>query len=82
MECLPESLVSICSECYLLIRSCYHRFPQELDDPYLGLLKVTIEGAEYWDSASSLMVRAVGYVKAAFGDPSTLEGDNKKVNFP
>jgi general stress protein 26 len=63
--------------------SCfYHRFPQELDDPYLGLIKVTIEGAEYWDSASSLMVRAVGYVKAALGNPSTLEGDNKKVNFP
>jgi hypothetical protein len=48
----------------------------------LALLKVTIEGAEYWDSASSLMVRAVGYVKAALGDGSTLEGDNKKVNFP
>ena len=58
------------------------RFPQELDDPHLGLLKITIEGAEYWDSASSIMVRAVGYVKAAFGDGSTLEGENKKVNFP
>ncbi|CAF0969311.1 unnamed protein product [Adineta ricciae] len=54
-------------------------FPQELDDPHLGLLKVTIEGAEYWDSASSIMVRAVGYVKAAFGDGSTLEGENKKI---
>lgn len=58
------------------------RFPQELDDPHLGLLKVTIEGAEYWDSASSNMVRAIGYAKAAFGDASTLEGENKKVNFP
>ncbi len=48
----------------------------------MALLKITIEGAEYWDSAASLMVRAVGYVKAAFGDPSTLEGENKKVNFP
>jgi hypothetical protein len=48
----------------------------------LALLKVTIEGAEYWDSTASLMVRAVGYVKAAMGDGSTLEGDNKKVNFP
>ncbi|CAF4929981.1 unnamed protein product, partial [Rotaria sp. Silwood1] len=56
-------------------------FPQELDDPNLGLLKVTIEGAEYWDSASSLMVRAVGYVKAALGNPSTLEDENKKVDF-
>ena len=58
------------------------RFPQELDDPHLGLIKVTIEGAEFWDSASSLMVRAVGYVKAALGNPSTLEGENKKVSFP
>jgi len=48
----------------------------------LSLLKITIEGAEYWDSASSLMVRAVGFVKAALGDPSTLEGENKKVDFP
>jgi hypothetical protein len=61
---------------------CYYRFPGELEDPRLALLKITIEGAEYWDSAASLMVRAVGYVKAAFGDPSTLEGENKKVNFP
>ena len=58
------------------------RFPQELDDPNLGLIKVTIEGAEYWDSASSLMVRAVGYVKAALGNPTILEGEHKKVNFP
>jgi len=57
-------------------------FPKELDDPHLGLVKVTIDGAEYWDSASSLMVRAVGYFKAAFGNASTLEGDNKKVDFP
>jgi hypothetical protein len=64
------------------IISFYHRFPQGLDDPHLGLLKVTIEGAEYWDSASTFMVRAVGYVKAALGNPSTLEGDNKKVNYP
>lgn len=63
-------------------RFCSYRFPQELDDPNLGLIKVTIEGAEYWDSASSLMVRAVGYVKAALGNPSILEGENKKVNFP
>jgi hypothetical protein len=60
----------------------YHRFPQELDDPHLSLLKITIEGAEYWDSAASIMVRAVGFVKAALGDPSTLEGENKKVIFP
>ncbi|CAF3984433.1 unnamed protein product, partial [Rotaria sp. Silwood1] len=56
-------------------------FPQELDDPNLGLLRVIIDGAEYWDSASSFVVRVVGYVKAAFGNASTLEGDNKKVNF-
>ncbi|CAF1174763.1 unnamed protein product [Rotaria sordida] len=56
-------------------------FPKELDDPNLGLLKVTIEGAEYWDAASSMITRAVGYVKAALGNASTLEGDNKKVNF-
>jgi hypothetical protein len=49
----------------------------------LALLKVTIEAAEYWDSASSIMVRAVGYAKAAFDNMATPpECDNKKVNFP
>jgi len=81
MESIFESLVRFSLNIIYII-FFYHRFPQELDDSHLGLLKITIEGAEYWDSASSLMVRAVGFVKAALGDPSTLEGENKKVDFP
>jgi hypothetical protein len=81
MESIFKSLVSFLSRFYLDL-FFHYRFPKELDDPQLALIKVTIEGAEYWDSAASLMVRAVGYVKAALGDPSTLEGENKKVNFP
>ncbi|CAF1114866.1 unnamed protein product [Didymodactylos carnosus] len=57
-------------------------FPGGLDDPDLALLRIDIDSAEYWDSASNIMTRAVGYVKAALGDGSKLEGENKKVNFP
>ncbi|CAF1027541.1 unnamed protein product [Didymodactylos carnosus] len=57
-------------------------FPGGLDDPELALLRIDVEGAEYWDSASNLMTRAVGYVKAALGDANILEGENRKVNFP
>jgi general stress protein 26 len=39
-------------------------FPDGLDDPDLALLRVQVEGAEYWDSPSSTMVHIVGLVKA------------------
>jgi general stress protein 26 len=56
-------------------------FPKGLDDPDLALLKVTVEQAEYWDSPSSTVVHAVGYVKSLVtGEPPKM-GENKKLNF-
>ncbi len=56
-------------------------FPQGLEDPNLALLKVTIDQAEYWDSASSTMVHLLGLVKAVTtGKASQGEGtDHAKV---
>jgi general stress protein 26 len=39
-------------------------FPKGLDDPDLALLRVHVEGAEYWDSPSSTMVQIAGFLKA------------------
>ena len=39
-------------------------FPKGLDDPNLGLLRVDVEKAEYWDSPSSAVVQLIGFAKA------------------
>lgn len=39
-------------------------FPNGLDDPDLTLIKVDMDGAEYWDSSSSAMVQLAGLAKA------------------
>ncbi|MBI4396845.1 MAG: pyridoxamine 5'-phosphate oxidase family protein [Elusimicrobia bacterium] len=39
-------------------------FPGGLDDPDLGLLRVTVEEAEYWDAPSGIMVKLAGFLKA------------------
>jgi general stress protein 26 len=56
-------------------------FPGGPDDPKAALLKVEVEGAEYWDAPSSTLVHAYGYVKAlATGEPPKA-GENDKVAF-
>ena len=55
-------------------------FPQGLDDPDLALLRVTVDKAEYWDSPSSAMVHAFGYVKALVTGAPPSPGDNRKIN--
>jgi general stress protein 26 len=45
-------------------------FPQELEEPDIGLLKVTASNAEYWDAPASWIAKTVGFVKAATtGEP-------------
>lgn len=58
-------------------------FPEGLDDPNLALLKITVKKAEYWDAASSKMVRLIGFVKAIVSkEPYKGEGtDNEKLTF-
>jgi general stress protein 26 len=56
-------------------------FPQGLEDPDLGLLKITVEKAEYWDSPSTKMTRLYGMAKALLGGDKEALGENKKLNF-
>ena len=55
-------------------------FPQGLDDPHLALLRVAMQGAEYWDTASSKMVTLFAMAKAAItGKPPTNIGEHRTL---
>jgi len=56
-------------------------FPEGLDDPHLGLLRVDVEKAEYWDSPNSKVVQLAGFVKALVTGQEAKGGENEKVNF-
>lgn len=57
-------------------------FPKGIDDPNLGLLRVDVEKAEYWDSPSSKVVQLIGFAKAIVtGKSYAGEGsEHQKVN--
>jgi general stress protein 26 len=54
-------------------------FPKGLDDPDLALLKVSVERAEYWDSAGTAIGRAINFAKAYIKKDSSELGDHAKV---
>jgi general stress protein 26 len=54
-------------------------FPKGLDDPELALLRVDMKSAQYWDSPSSAVVHAYGYVKAALTGTPPNPGDHGTV---
>ena len=56
-------------------------FPGGPEDPRAGLLRVEVEGAEYWDAPSSTLVHAWGYVKARLTGEPPQAGENDKVAF-
>ena len=56
-------------------------FPGGPEDPRAALLKVEVEGAEYWDAPSSTLVHAYGYVKARVTGEPPHPGANDKVAF-
>ncbi len=39
-------------------------FPEGLNDPGIGLLRVHVDKAEYWDSPSGMVAQAIGFAKA------------------
>lgn len=55
-------------------------FPGGKDDPNIGLIKVVIEKAEYWDAPNSVMVHLYGMVKATLTGEPARPGDNEKIN--
>lgn len=56
-------------------------FPKGPDDPAIALIRVRVETAEYWDSVSSTMVHAYGYIKARLTGSPPDPGDHGKVEF-
>lgn len=55
-------------------------FPKGKDDPNIGLIKVVIDKAEYWDAPNSTLVHLYGTVKAALTGEKTRPGNNEKIN--
>ncbi len=54
-------------------------FPDGLDDPQLALLKIEVEGAEYWDSPSSTIAHIKGFVQTKITGEQQHVGDHAKV---
>ena len=55
-------------------------FPEGKDDPTLRLLRVDTDRAEYWDSPSSAVLHAYGYVKAVVTGKPPEGGEHAKVD--
>jgi general stress protein 26 len=54
-------------------------FGQGLEDPDLGLIKVSVEKAEYWDSAPTALGRAFNFAKAYITKDASSLGDHAKL---
>lgn len=55
-------------------------FPDGKDDPNIGLIKVTIDKAEYWDAPNSAVVHLIGMAKAALTGERYKTGDHDKID--
>ena len=59
-------------------------FPDELETPGLGLIKVHAESAEYWSGPNSRVVQLIGIVRAAItrdGD-KLIDTQNEELTLP
>lgn len=54
-------------------------FPQGLEDPEIALLKISVNRAEYWDSASTWIGRAFDFAKAYIKKDASELGEHAKV---
>ena len=54
-------------------------FPKGLDDPDLGLLRVEVERAEYWDAPGSSVGRLFALAKGLVKHDASAVGENAKV---
>ncbi|RYG68721.1 general stress protein [bacterium] len=55
-------------------------FPEGLEDPELALLKIHVDGAEYWDAPSSTIAHVIGFVQAKLTGEAGDPGDHAKVS--
>jgi general stress protein 26 len=54
-------------------------FPKGVDDPAIALLRVQVDGAEYWNGPSSTIVQLAGFVKALATGEQFKGGDHEKI---
>ena len=54
-------------------------FPDGLEDPQLSLLKIEVDGAEYWDSPSSTVAHIKGLIQSKITGEQQPVGDHAKV---
>lgn len=55
-------------------------FPKGLDEPDIALIVVTVSKAEYWDSPSSAVAHAVGFVRTNILGGKAQGGEDKKLD--
>lgn len=56
-------------------------FPEGLEDPYLALVRVEVDSAQFWDSPSGAVVRLVDLAKSKLtGKPAGSAGESVKVD--
>lgn len=56
-------------------------FPDGLDDPHLGLLRVDVDRAEYWDAPNSFVTYALAFVKSKLtGETPRDLGEHAQVD--
>jgi len=53
-------------------------FPDGPDDPNLGLLKIHVESADYWKTASSKVVQLLGFAKAVLSGERYKSEDHSR----
>lgn len=55
-------------------------FPKGKTDPNIVLIKVDPQRGEFWDSSASIIVNAIGFIKAKLGGGAANDlGDTKKL---
>ena len=54
-------------------------FPDGLDDPELALLRIEVQGAEYWDAPSSTIAHIKGFIQTKISGEQQHVGDHAKV---
>ena len=55
-------------------------FPGGVEDPQLALLKIEVDGAEYWDSPSSTVAHVKGFIQSKISGEQGPVGENAKVD--
>lgn len=55
-------------------------FPNGLDDPFLGLIQVTIEKAEYWDAPTNAMTVLQGLASSLVSGDDLHIGEHQAMD--